>query len=83
MGDWHKCNTTHCRAGWVTFLAGKDGKELEERFGMPLAAHIIYDNSSSIRVPWHNYFEFNNDKAMEDIKKCAQEEAEQNAPTNN
>ena len=29
MNDWHTCETTHCRAGWVVTLAGQAGKELE------------------------------------------------------
>jgi hypothetical protein len=73
MGAWHSCDTTHCRGGWVTFLAGEQGKQLESRFGMPLAAHIIYKNSSEIPVRWHQYY-LNNEDAMKDIIKCAEEE---------
>ncbi len=74
MKSWHTCETSHCRGGWVTHLAGKEGKILEARFGMPLAAHIIYDNSSSIKVPWHNYFNFDNDSSLAHIKECAEKE---------
>jgi hypothetical protein len=74
MQTWHTCETAHCRGGWVTHLAGKEGAELEERFGMPLAAHIIYKNSSEIPVPWNQYYNFNNDEALKDIIRCADEE---------
>ena len=73
MSTWHTCDTTHCRGGWVTHLAGKEGAELEFRFGMPLAAHIIYKNSSTIPVRWNQYY-LNNDDAMKDIVRCAEEE---------
>jgi len=71
METWHTCDTTHCRGGWVTHIAGEAGAALEKRFGMPLAASIIYANSSSIEVPWHNYYE-SNENALEDIKRCAE-----------
>jgi len=29
MGHWHVCDTTHCRGGWVVFLAGQGGKDGE------------------------------------------------------
>ena len=40
MGNWHQdghCGTTHCRAGWVTHLAGEAGKELEDQIGTPIS----------------------------------------------
>ncbi|MFD2207187.1 hypothetical protein [Kiloniella antarctica] len=42
MTDWHTCETTHCRAGWVVTLAGKEGKKLEDKIGTPAAALAIY-----------------------------------------
>jgi hypothetical protein len=73
MGNWHSCETTHCRGGWVTHLAGEDGRKLEKRFGMPLAAQIIYRNSSSIHVGADKFYG-NNERAMKDIARCAEEE---------
>ncbi|OYZ07674.1 MAG: hypothetical protein B7Y36_19020 [Novosphingobium sp. 28-62-57] len=45
MSDWHTCDTTHCRAGWVVALAGDEGKALEKRIGTPAAATLIYEVS--------------------------------------
>lgn len=73
MSDWHTCETTHCRAGWVVTLAGKEGKELEDRTSTLFAAMQIYHKSSTIHVSPTRFFEGNN-KAMEDIQRCADEE---------
>ena len=53
MTDWHTCDTTHCRAGWVVTLAGEAGAELERRWGTPAAAAFIYGASdpSMDRIP--------------------------------
>lgn len=40
MGDWHKCETTHCRAGWAVTLHPA-GKTLESILGTPTAATLI------------------------------------------
>ena len=72
MGDWHTCETTHCRAGWVVFLAGEKGKELEEAIGTPLAANLIYKESSKIEVKWALRFFESNEVAMADMKRCAE-----------
>ncbi len=74
MSDWHTCDTTHCRAGWITFLAGKEGKELEEKTSTQFAAMQIYKASSPIKVSPPRFFE-SNEVAMADIKRCAEEEA--------
>ena len=71
MGDWHTCDTTHCRAGWVVHLAGKAGYELEDKLGTPLAAAKIYSESSEIKVHWALRFFEENEIAMEDMKRCA------------
>ena len=42
MNDWHTCDTTHCRAGWVVHLAGEAGYALEELHDTALAALLIY-----------------------------------------
>ena len=74
MKNWHTCETTHCRAGWVVVLAGSAGKELEAKTSTLFAAMQIYKASSPIRVSPTRFFE-TNEKAMEDMKRCASEEA--------
>ena len=39
---WHTCETTHCRAGWTTKLAGEAGAALEARVGPKHAGEMIY-----------------------------------------
>jgi hypothetical protein len=78
MDDWHsECGTTHCRAGWVVSLAGKQGLELEKQLGTPLAAAKIYSESSDIKVHWLLRFYETNEEAMKDIKRCAELEKQQ------
>ena len=78
MGDWHTCDTTHCRAGWVVVLAGEEGKKLEEETSTLFAALQIYKKSSTIIPHMPQFFE-TNERAMEDIKKCAEAEVKQNS----
>jgi hypothetical protein len=78
MSDWHTCDTTHCRGGWVTFLAGEKGKALENHTGSTLfSAMMIYNKSSPIKVSPVRFFE-SNKEAMVDMKRCAEEEAKLN-----
>jgi len=74
MSDWHKCDTTHCRAGWVTTLAGEAGSKLETALGPSVAAALIYFKSdpSMVRVP---DFQTTNEKALDDMKAMAEAEA--------
>ena len=74
MGHWHTCNTTHCRAGWVVFLAGPEGKKLEEKTSTLFAAMQILKASSPIRVFPPRFFE-KNETALADMERCAKEEA--------
>ena len=74
MSKWHTCDTTHCRAGWVVQLAGEEGKKLESKLGTPLAAALIYRESSDIDVKWVHRFYESNTLAMADIKRCAEAE---------
>jgi hypothetical protein len=74
MADWHTCDTTHCRAGWIVHLAGEQGYELEKKTSTQFAAMQIYKASSPIRVSPVRFFE-TNEIAMEDIKRCAEEES--------
>ena len=69
MNAWHKCETTHCRAGWVVTLAGQAGKDLEARFDTPLAAMLIYRESGSPINP-ARFFDSNED-ALADMKQRA------------
>ena len=71
MDSWHTCDTTHCRAGWVVTLAGKEGKELESKTSTLFAAMQIYKASSPIKVSPPRFFE-SNKIAMDDIKRCAE-----------
>jgi hypothetical protein len=73
MSTWHTCETTHCRAGWIVQLAGEEGKKLESFHNTPLAAFLIYEASSPIKVSFPRFYE-NNLKAMADIERCAKEE---------
>lgn len=74
MSDWHKCETTHCRAGWIVTLAGKDGAMIEKQTSTLFAAMQIYKASSTIRVSPVRFYE-TTDVAMKDIERCAAEES--------
>lgn len=74
MSNWHTCDTTHCRAGWVVTLAGEAGKKLERQTSTEFAAMAIYGASSPIRVSPVRFYE-TNEVAMADILRCAEEEA--------
>jgi hypothetical protein len=59
MNNWHKCETTHCIAGWAIHLAGKEGYDLERRsshhmaglqlLGIEAASHF-YDTTEDARA---------------------------------
>ena len=74
MGNWHMCGTTHCRAGWVTTLAGDAGKALEDSIGTSAAATLIYlaSDPTMDRVP---DFYCTNAAALADMKRMADAEA--------
>jgi hypothetical protein len=71
MNDWHKCKTTHCRAGWTVELAGEAGKKLEERTSTLFAAMQIYKASGYLISPCR-FFD-SDEKAMEDMKRLAEQ----------
>ncbi len=73
MDNWHTCDTTHCRAGWVVHLAGEKGYALEEKFDTALAASMIYHESSDIQVHMPDFFD-SDKKALENMEKLAEEE---------
>jgi len=76
MDLWHTCKTTHCRGGWVVILAGEKGRALEKETSTFFAAMQIYRKSSpEIKVSPARFFD-SDDKAMEDIRKCAELESQ-------
>lgn len=77
LEKWHTCDTTHCRGGWVVFLAGEEGKELEEKTSTLFAAVQIYKASSDIHVPLNMFFE-SYDNSLKDIKRCVELELNKN-----
>jgi hypothetical protein len=69
MDAWHKCETTHCRAGWAIMLAGSAGRTLELMYGSEAAGNLIYAASRpGMRQP---HFRASNEDALADIKACA------------
>ena len=70
MSQWHTCGTTHCRAGWITTLAGEAGLALEDQTSTEFAAMLIYKASSDIRVPPTRFYD-TNEASLIDIKRCA------------
>jgi hypothetical protein len=70
MGDWHTCETTHCRAGWVVHLAGEAGYALERQTSALFAAMRIY-KASGYSISPVRFFD-TNEKAMEDIRRLAE-----------
>jgi Pentapeptide repeats (8 copies) len=71
MTTWHACQTTHCRAGWATFLSGESGKVLESILGTNAAAALIYTASRpDKKVP--DFFASNRD-TMADLVDSAKE----------
>lgn len=72
MQDWHTCDKTHCRSGWIVTLAGKEGKALEKKFGTLLAAMMIYDESCpGYKINPCRFFDSNED-ALKDMKRLAE-----------
>jgi hypothetical protein len=83
MGSWHgdgpqgpeatieACGTTHCRAGSAIHLAGKAGYALERKLGNPERAGRAIYLASTGRSP---YFFGSNERALADIRRCAEED---------
>jgi len=55
------------------FLAGQEGKDLETQTGTAFAAMAIYRASSDISVSQAMFF-VNDEEALRDMKRCAEEE---------
>src|SRR5690348_5739922 len=71
MANWHTCETTHCRAGWVVHLAGEPGKKLEQFFNTELAAMKIYA-ASGYKINPSRFYDSNED-ALEDMRRLAEQ----------
>jgi hypothetical protein len=71
MKDWHTCEKTHCRAGWIVALAGADGKKLENFFNTELAAMLIYRESTGRRINPARFYD-ENDAALEDMRRLTE-----------
>lgn len=79
MGAWHGdegfCGSTHCRAGWVTHLAGDSGRAMEQYWGnLDHAAWLIYRASDPDIAERPNFYE-TNEAALADMKRLAEQEA--------
>lgn len=72
MSTWHKCETTHCRAGWVVTLAGEAGRVLERFHNTPLAAQLIYLASDPANPVAPTRFYETNEVALADMKRLAE-----------
>jgi len=70
MGNWHSCETTHCRAGWVVHLAGDAGYALEKQTSPLFAAQQIY-NASGYLISPVRFFD-GEEKALENMKRLAE-----------
>jgi hypothetical protein len=70
MNDWHTCEKTHCRAGWIVALAGADGRKLEQFYNTELAAMLIYRESTGERISPARFYDSNED-ALADMKRLA------------
>jgi len=71
MGNWHSCDTTHCRAGWVVHLAGDAGRAMEYCLGTPAAAALIYLKSDP-KIEKIPDFYCSNEAALADMKRLAE-----------
>ena len=73
MGNWHTCEKTHCRAGWIITLAGEAGKALESFYNTELAAMLIYDASApGFKINPARFYD-NDDAAIADMKRLAEQ----------
>ena len=74
MNEWHKdgnyCGSTHCRAGWAVYLAGKEGRKLEKRTSTAFAAMQIFKAAGHPINPTR-FFD-NETDALADMKRMAE-----------
>ncbi len=72
MSTWHRCETTHCRAGWAITLAGAGGAALEFAMGSSAAGSLIYAASRpGKRIP---DFHDSDEGALADLRAGAAED---------
>lgn len=69
MKDVHTCETTHCRAGWYCFT---NGQELEKQVGWWMAGVLLF-RASYPDKPIPDFFNYNNDAVLADIRANASE----------
>lgn len=48
MSAWHKCETTHCLAGWAIHLSGDLGRALEALTSPSVAGSILLPSASHL-----------------------------------
>jgi uncharacterized protein YjbI with pentapeptide repeats len=77
MDDWHTCDTTHCKAGWIVTLAGAKGKQLEAMYGTSTAAYWIYRASDRHNLLGAINFYGTNATALEELERLSDLEAQQ------
>ena len=70
MRQWHSCDTTHCRGGWVVAKAGDAGRALERFHNTSLAAQLIYE-ASGYKINPCRFYDSNED-ALADMKRLAE-----------
>lgn len=73
MNESRTRSTTHCRAGLVVFLAGNEGKVVEDFYGTCLAAQLIY-RESGYEINPDRFFD-DHEKAMSDMERLAEGES--------
>lgn len=72
VGCWHACETTHCWAGWIVFLAGEEGELLEDQTSTLFAAMMIFKKSNNGQSINPCNFFLSNEETMEKIKEIAE-----------
>ena len=70
MSTWHRCETTHCRAGWVVSISGEAGKKLESFYGTPHAAFLIYKASDPELKAYPDFY-CTDEAALADMRRLA------------
>jgi pentapeptide repeat protein len=75
MSTWHKCETTHCRAGWAVATAGDAGFDLEKRLGSTAAAALLIYLASDPSLDRFPNFYAGNAETLADMKRLAELEA--------
>jgi hypothetical protein len=72
MSNWHRCETTHCRAGWAIHLAGPAGAILEACVGPVVAGALIHTVSCPQLEGKIPDFYAGNTETLADIRRLAE-----------